>query len=68
MEEIESRRGKSRSSLSNVTPLDFLRFMPLPVAAAPVKSRPLGGSQEQYTDATLDEAAALLGRVNLDPL
>lgn len=54
--------------MSNVTPLDFLRFMPLSIAAAPVKSRPLGGSEEQYTDATLDEAAALLGRVNLGPL
>ena len=68
MEEIESPRGKSRSSLSNVTPLDFIRYMPLPAAVAPVKSRPLAGADEQYSDAALDEAAALLERVNLEPL
>ena len=68
MEEIESRRGKSRSSLSNVTPLDFIRYMPLPIAAAPVKSRLLGGAEEHYSDDALDEAAALLGGVNLETL
>lgn len=68
MDEVDSRRGKSRSSLSNVTPLDFMRYMPLPVAAAPIKSRSLGGAEKQYSDAALDEAAALLERVNLEPL
>ncbi len=67
-EKIEPRRGESRGSLSNVTPLDFMRYMPLPTAAAPLKARQLGGAEETYSEAAIEEAATLLGRVDLESL
>lgn len=59
-------RGKSRSSLTNVTPLDFIQFLPLSTRQAPTSFGELQEPERAHSSAAIREAASLLG--NLDPI